>query len=356
MKNRHVREKLSEFIDGMLSEEEAAAVKEHLDLCVECMEEYEEMVKIIGHMNRMEPLEIPDSFVERVHERMEKPSAFQRLVKGLFVPIRIKVPLELAGVAAAALLVIYIVGIRGKQHVYELAYVQRSQPQALLQEQTLGTASELDETAPLPKKVESEQKLEKKKADPELEFEEEKGGKRDKRSVMKEAVAQEREDLSALKPAEKGIKKQAQIEDAVSGSKMVREEKERGFESQEETIEREGRVEVIAPSAARAQKREKPAPIIADKERREAKKEVLEELAPSKESLEEILVALGGKIIESKTNKDTQVLESLKIEFPADKYQTLIQILEDRGDIQKPLPIVKEKDQEIITILLIFKQ
>jgi hypothetical protein len=340
-----VREKLSGYIDGVLSQGEASAIKEHLESCPACMEEYEEMVKIIGHMNQMESLETPEFFVEKVHERLEKPSSLQRFIKGLFFPLKVKIPLELAGVTAAALLVIYIVGVRGKQHVYELAFSQRSQPLAVLQEQKMERGAKVDETITLSKK-----------AQPALELEEEKVERREKRVEAEKAISPSKKELSVLAPQEKKKEGLDKVEEAVPRSKMVKEKGVRGLQPQEEKIEREIQIEAEAPSVAKAQRREDLNLEIADKEKGEAEKDAPKMATPREENLQDIITALGGKIIESEYNKDTQVLESLIIEIPVDNYPKLIKTLEDRGEIQKPHPVIKEQDQEIIQIRIRLQQ
>jgi hypothetical protein len=345
MEKFHVKDKISEYIDRMLSQEEFSLVKEHLDSCPECMEEYEEMVKIIGHMNQMESLETPDSFVEKVHERIDETSTIRRFVKGLFFPLKIKIPLELAGVAAAALLVIYIIGIRGNQHVYELAYLQRSQPLPALQEQRMEKGAEVDETASLNEKVQ-----------PVLELEEKKAEKKDKRIGIEKESSPSKKDLSALEPQAKRMGGLAKVEEVVPTSKIVMDDAEHDLESQEDKIERKVQIQAKAPSATKSKKREKPSLEIADKEKEETKEDAFAEPTPKDEALKDIVVALGGKIIKSESNKDTQVLESLIIEIPSEKYQNLIQMLEKRGEFQKPYPAIKEKDKEIITIRLIIQK
>ena len=340
MNDRHVRDKLSEYIDGMLSQEEASAVKEHLDRCPVCREEYEETVKIIGHMNQMESLDTPDSFVEKVHDRIEKPSSLKRHVRGLFYPLRIKIPLELAGVAAAALLVIYIVGIREKQHVYELAYAQRSQPLTVLQEQKIERGAVLEEAITVSKK-----------AQPAPELEDEKLEKRDKRAEAEEAAPASIKEPPAFVPREKKLDKGGKrvgAKEDVLRSKIVQETGEPDLAHKEEQIERKTQIEAEAPSNAKAHKKEDLSLEIADKE--EAKKEAPQKAAPREENLQDIITALGGKILESEYNKNTQALESLILEIPVDKYQKLIQTLEERGEIQKPYPTIEEKDQKIIQI------
>jgi hypothetical protein len=348
MNDRHVRDKLSEYIDGMLSQEEASAVKEHLDRCPDCLEEYEETVKIIGHMNQMESLETPEFFVEKVHERIEKSKSLKRLVKRLFYPLRIKIPLELAGVAAAALLVIYIVGIQGKQHVYELAYAQRSQPLTVLQEQKMERGAVLEEAITVSKK-----------AQPALELQDEKMKKKDKRAVAEEAAPPGTKEPPAFAPQEKKLDKgerRVGAKEEILRSKMVQETREPDFAHKDEQIERKAQIKADTPSVAKGQKREDLSLEVADKEEGEAEKDALQKPILREKSLEDIVDALGGKIIELEYNENTQVLESLILEIPAEKYQKLIQALEEQGDIRKPYPAIKEKSQEIITIRLILQQ
>ncbi|MCK4931493.1 MAG: zf-HC2 domain-containing protein [Candidatus Aminicenantes bacterium] len=328
MNDRHMRDKLSGYIDGMLSQEETSAIKEHLESCPACMEEYEEMVKIIGHMNQMESLETPEFFVEKVHERLEKQFLLQRIIKRIFFPIKIKLPLELAGVAAAALLVIYIVGIREKQHVYELAYAQRSQLPTVLQEQKMERGAVLEEAITVSKK-----------AQPAPELQDEKMEKRDKRAEAEEAISPSKKELPASAPQEKRMERQ-----------------EPDLAHQKEKIDRKTQIEAEALSITNAQRSEDRSLEIADKEKGEAEKDAPRMATPREENLQDIIIALGGKIIESEYNKDTQVLESLIIEIPVDNYPKLIKTLEERGEIQKPYPAIKEQDQEIIQIRIRLQQ
>lgn len=345
MNDRHVRDKLSEYIDGMLSQEEASSVKEHLDRCSDCKVEYMEMVKIIGHMNQMENLETPEAFAEKVHERLNKAFSLHRLVKGLFFPLKIKIPLELAGVAAAALLVIYIVGIREKQHVYELAFVDRSQPLAVLQEQILETEAEIDKAGTLGKKEQ-----------PELKLEEEKMEKRDKRVEAEDALTLGKKELPALAPQEKRIERQAKAEEAAPRGKMIKKEGARGLKAQEEPTQQKIQLEAEAPSSAKVKRIEEVPLEIADKEKGEPQKDSSPKETHREEKLQDIITALGGKILESEYKKDTQVLVSVIIEIPAEKYQELIQTLKEQGEIEKPYPTIKEKEQETIQIRIVLQQ
>ncbi len=68
----------------------------------------------------MESVEEPADFVESVNARLEKRFHLEGFIRRLFLPARIKIPLELAGVAAAAVLIFYFAGIRDGQALYEV--------------------------------------------------------------------------------------------------------------------------------------------------------------------------------------------------------------------------------------------
>ncbi len=116
----YVIERLSEYADGMLPEAEASKIKEHLAECAGCLDAYESMLKIIEHMNQMQSVEEPADFLERVNARLEKRFSWDRFVRLMFLPLRIKLPLELAGITAACVLLVYIFAIRDGRPVHEI--------------------------------------------------------------------------------------------------------------------------------------------------------------------------------------------------------------------------------------------
>jgi hypothetical protein len=123
---RDVSRRLSEYIDGMLDKKDMFDVEKHLERCARCREEYEELVRIIGHVKHVESLEPPEYFLQKVKKRMEKASPFEKAIKLLFFPLHIKIPLELAGAAAAALMVMYFTGIFASGQFYELTIATKA--------------------------------------------------------------------------------------------------------------------------------------------------------------------------------------------------------------------------------------
>ncbi|MBU8921824.1 MAG: zf-HC2 domain-containing protein [Bacteroidales bacterium] len=112
-----IKPMLSEYIDDVLPEADSARVRSHLEECTECMEMHRSMREIIVHMNDMEQVDPPPGFADRVNERLEQESPLRRVIRGIFHPLHIKVPIEIAGLAAAVVLIVYISGFVGKQGV-----------------------------------------------------------------------------------------------------------------------------------------------------------------------------------------------------------------------------------------------
>jgi uncharacterized C2H2 Zn-finger protein len=117
---REAKESLSAFIDGALPEAEASRIGEHLARCPGCRETFETMSRIASQMHLMEHVDEPEQFAERVGERMKRRFYRAGIFRRLFVPPYVKLPLEAVAVAAVALLMIYALGNRDGQTMYEI--------------------------------------------------------------------------------------------------------------------------------------------------------------------------------------------------------------------------------------------
>ena len=106
---KKIREDLSAFTDGMLNEKDHASVSEHLAYCSKCRQELsilQDLVKVIGRV----PTEPASSdFSNRLRQRIEAESPLQRLFRRLFIPLRVKLPLELVTAAALALVIFFVI-------------------------------------------------------------------------------------------------------------------------------------------------------------------------------------------------------------------------------------------------------
>jgi len=98
---------LSEYVDDVLAPTTRKLVDEHMASCESCAAELRSLRVCLRAMAGMEKIGAPSDFLAAVHERLEQASVFKRFTRWLFYPLRIKLPMELAGIALATLLVIF---------------------------------------------------------------------------------------------------------------------------------------------------------------------------------------------------------------------------------------------------------
>jgi len=71
MKNcDEIREQISMYIDGELDETQLAEFEEHINSCVECRNELDEIKSIISMCSSIEEEELPDNFREELHSKL----------------------------------------------------------------------------------------------------------------------------------------------------------------------------------------------------------------------------------------------------------------------------------------------
>jgi hypothetical protein len=107
-----IKDLLSEYIDGTLDAQPKALIDEHLLACPKCNEELASLKTLIRELGSMESFKAPDDFLEKLHERLEPRGSFRKIMHILFVPGRIKIPLEFATAAAMAVLIFSILYIQ----------------------------------------------------------------------------------------------------------------------------------------------------------------------------------------------------------------------------------------------------
>lgn len=107
-----IQELLSEYIDGTLDAKDVAVVEHHISTCTACKEELIAIRAMVKELGALEPVKAPSDFLEKIHERMEARFDFSRFVRKLFVPFRVKIPLQLAAAATAAILVVLVLNVQ----------------------------------------------------------------------------------------------------------------------------------------------------------------------------------------------------------------------------------------------------
>jgi len=105
MKCDDIKLLLADYLEGSLSPSDTALAKEHLKKCADCRDELQFLKKYLKKIETFPSLKAPDNFLEQLHARIGD-SGRSSVVKKLFYPLKIKVPLE-----AAALLALAVTGM-----------------------------------------------------------------------------------------------------------------------------------------------------------------------------------------------------------------------------------------------------
>ncbi len=107
-----IKELLSEYVDGVLDAQTKADIKEHIATCTGCQKEIKELKALVEDLGSLEQAKAPDDFIDRLHERIEPRFGFGKIINALFVPMRIKIPMQLVTATATAVLVFSIINLQ----------------------------------------------------------------------------------------------------------------------------------------------------------------------------------------------------------------------------------------------------
>jgi Putative zinc-finger len=102
------RERFSEWVDDALPPDERAAVAAHLETCADCRRELDRVSGTVALLRRMERPRAPVGFVDRVLEAARPTPWPARLLRRVFVPLRVKLPAEAAALLLVAGLAVYV--------------------------------------------------------------------------------------------------------------------------------------------------------------------------------------------------------------------------------------------------------
>ena len=116
------REQLSALLDDALAASERGAVETHLATCAECRRELTRLRETVALLERLPPVHAPAGFVDRVMAQTSRSSWRRRLRDALFLPLRVKLPLE-----AAALLLVSVSALYVYQRTPEVQHVARQE-------------------------------------------------------------------------------------------------------------------------------------------------------------------------------------------------------------------------------------
>jgi len=104
-----VQEKLSAYVDAMVSSEEKMFIDEHLKACQKCNDSLADLKKTLQYVQSLEEIEPPPWLVQKVMARV-RGEAEQRkgILAWLFYPLHIKLPLEALAAIFIAVTTVYV--------------------------------------------------------------------------------------------------------------------------------------------------------------------------------------------------------------------------------------------------------
>jgi hypothetical protein len=136
-------------MDNMLTKKARVRVEAHLAVCDTCRETLQAFKSMREELGAMETIKAPDDFMEKLHERIDHPSPFDRLLRAIFVPFRIKVPLQFATATALAVIIFMVVNAPETQKsMDDRSFRYKIEKESTLPEKDVGMTE--SESAPAP--------------------------------------------------------------------------------------------------------------------------------------------------------------------------------------------------------------
>jgi|MudIll2142460700_1097286.scaffolds.fasta_scaffold01367_8 hypothetical protein len=109
MECRNIQEKLSAYIDEILSPQEKVTVDEHLKSCGECATALADLKKTVERVRNLESLEPPAWMTQKIMARVRAEAQPRKgLFQRLFFPLHIKLPVGAIATIAIALTTLYV--------------------------------------------------------------------------------------------------------------------------------------------------------------------------------------------------------------------------------------------------------
>jgi hypothetical protein len=317
-----IRELFSEYLDEVLDGPAKAALEAHLSSCEACRKELESLRSVLRELHSLEPVEPPLDFLAQLHERMEKRPWFQRVLRRLFFPLKVKIPLQLAGALAVVFLVFSVLLVQHPEYMLPArqAKLAAKVPMEQAKEGVIkGEAeSRLSETeaarAPLV-------------AAPPSPADERPAPPAARRSApaamkMKDANLRSMQEAKAVRRSDSAVDR-ALLEDRASVDLIVRMKKQKAemaFSSAVTGTSREARPGMVAGAAKGMALRGQ-----------ESK-----ETDPAFRKVKHLIEKAQGKVLSVDYDKDTGEVDSVHAEIPASQYSTLYNGLSTLGDVQAP--------------------
>ncbi len=334
-----IQKLLSEYIDGTLDAKSVQVVEKHISVCEDCKESLASLSAMVEALNALEPVEPPADFLEKIHQRMEPRSDFSRIFRKLFVPFKIKIPLQLAAAATASILVVMVL-------FHQKSEYQKIQPLKAPKSEWFAEKSKSDHlspefdtktkrSAPIPEETperlsDSEQRMSAQKS-------------RVKTSVQPSIQREYRPPSSVLTKARPSAGKGQPIalamilkSDAIGNvyAPDIAMQTMPLSEGDKKTIEQE-----------RTDK-----DTLGRKFEAKQKNQIDDVLL----RMNHIILPLKGKILTKEYNKPKDRLKSIQVQIPAESYASFCRELTRLGTFKTPPPALSDQSLETVKLLINF--
>ena len=287
-----IRNRLSEYVDDALDAKAKALADEHLRTCSACREELDFLRVLVKGLSSLEAVKAPADFLDQLHKRMERRPRMSAIREWFFYPLRVKIPLQLAGAAVMALIIFSILP---------------------LQQPSL--------------KLHSKSEQEKKAEDTAFYVDESKGIKLAGRSeaLVRKAVtpepAKERREVAL------DLKRQVHAKTATSEPSAAQ--------------------DPASPAVLEMQRQKQAARAPAQEDKKE---EALEKEPESVLSITKAIETAKGKLLSVDYNRQTGRPEVVHAEIPAGELPILYEKLRELGDLQISPETPAEKDSPVVHV------
>lgn len=105
----HIKDRLADYISYSVDYAERRSIETHLEECAECRQELDYLKSYYKSIREFKELEAPAGLLSSIHEELERPRGLGELWAEFVKRVdRFRLPLELAGLALATVLVIFL--------------------------------------------------------------------------------------------------------------------------------------------------------------------------------------------------------------------------------------------------------
>ena len=333
MECSRAKELLSDYLDGIMDTPSAKALEAHLVGCNGCRQELDALKALISELNRMEPVRAPDDFLDQIHERLKPRRRFDKIIKKLFFPPRIKISLELATAAVMAVLIFAVISTQQpERHFIRDSEPSISSPILERAADPYGASSELIKSKPdmnqtTPNRLEKEIQ------------------------PIRLAVV--------VKIGESGsVTETMEYQDAASEPAPGMAIGVMGTESQSVTSFSEKRSRPQTPVAESAEKfvpaRSPRQATPLRKDEQKVKEKILLNLSETLQRLIKIIQSLEGSVLSESDSEQSQSLKMVTVSIPARRYNEFVEELKQMAPFRTPPPYHPASDQDSIHMQIRF--